>query len=1502
MNEHETPGPAGEPAQGPATPGGATGNPARPWRRRALLAACGALGGAALLVALLPTMATSRFVLSRVETNLSERIGRPVVIGDVDFGWFTELRVDAVSIPSLPSEGAAGPMFAISKLHAPISVGSLLGDGPLDLGLLSVGVLESNVVRFDDGRTNVEIALAGWNASAPPDDGGDGDKQVKPSSPTPLPIRTLKAKVSRTSARFHDQQSGLVAGVEDAALDVDWKGPGDSVIASLVGGGRVNDARVPVDLVVALAELTDAAAIPTPEATDVTYRLLLDGAEPPIIEGGLQQKVGDRIMAMRFNADLARVATIIQAAAPGAGMGRADGRARGELRIAGIGGDRTTVALNVATSAVAVPGAEGKPVILPDLTMQGTAALRVMDEFLEQFALKASVTGLDLTASLSSLPFGGPSRDTALSMKLDASLEPFTLAAMKTAGVESTKAPATGSLSLSAATTAGLEENAPTQLDVRVAWTGGELRTLAPFAEDPAALKAGPFDLSPTSFELAGAVTFDPEARTLQSEGLAWKAPGLGDGIVTVNGALPAGAKPEGVLVANLELDLGRLRSALGPLVPATLGTLSGNSKTRLQVRSAEGRPTSLDFGAEVPSLTLAIGEPHMTIFRGEPVSFDSTVKLGGADAAVLVESAGLRSPLANVTAAGKLVEGEGAVVDAEWSANLARIFSVVNATKPVSGLRDLAGLASGRLSARYTKPQEPTVFVEGSIADGRAVLDSGDRVPLPATFVFDVTPTLDRPAGPTVRIDRAEAAWPGVGSVSAKGSIASEGTSIPTMLDGQLTLDHAGLLANLPAAMRAKAPAGLLLDGTSTTTYSVRGDAAPTNTAPGSLQVQLKSDASIPRMTVPLEGGPLTLTGQTLKASVDADLAPAEPSKARFVATWEHRAERAAGPRGLALNALQTAMHVEGASMDRVNLMPGFSFESASIDTESGRLTVPSTRAAFDLRTERGFSAIKLEPSRFSIGTILSWTGSGSLDRGTGAWSLKGDGRISDLSSASRMLEPAPGAAPPAEWWGSLGITHDISGVPNPIGELGRKVMPFRGSVELRGETLAADMHDGRTFGGGKGTLTLTADAARLAAAGDLRFATLRTAAEPAKPLADVVLEFAAATTDLDRVDVTKLRAAAGNMKASLDATASVVGLHPLLARAVEDAAAGRPASLPSGVEWLSVLSFKSAGNAVLDTAALSDPAVGLAMSGPLDVRWNAVSQPDTTLGLDLDVLSRGVSASSAGTWRVDQTSGTLGLAKSWRIGRAGFRAPDPQFKSTLMERVEFDNPPFSLRIRNMALRTRAADNGIVIEARTAYMNGGPAAFDGTINLVGGEPVLEGSLQSTKLDLRTILPPPAKNAPAPLELDAITRVSWNMGRMLETRNVLEGLEVTSAIPRIDLATIFAILRAFQPIIGSAQSVATEAALRYSVPSDATMTIRNGTFTFQVRAKPALSPVPIPIDLVDRINLSNATKTKDFSGVLARIGMARVALRAILAETITEAGRAAEPPSGRGRP
>ncbi len=1496
MDAKETPGQPG------ATAPGATHapNPTAPprWRRPLLLSLAGALAGAVILVLLLPTMATSRFVLSRVEANLGERIGRPVVIGPVDFGWFTPFRMDALTVPPLASEGAAGPMLAVGKVRIPVTLMDVLRGNTRDPGPVSIESLEANIVRFEDGRTNLQIALDGLDASSPPRKPG---APSEPGVPSPLPLHSFSAKSATTAVRFHDAGSGLVAGVEGAVLDVDWKGPGQSAILSLVGGGRVNDARAPIDFVLALGEFTDAAGVPTPQAADATVRILMDGVEPPLLEGGLQQKVGDRVLALRFNADVARLAGFLRGAAPGTDIPPIKGFAQGDLRVSGVGAERSTIALTLGTRSLAVPGQGGSPVVLPDLAAQASARVHGTDKLIEQAALNASITGLTVTAGVSGLPTSGPVHDTSFSLKVDASLEEFTQEAMRIAGIQVPRAPATGTLKLSAGTTQGVAEGAPVQMQVRATWQGGELRTLAPFAEDPPALAAKPLDLSPTNFEVGGLVTFDPVMRVLQSDGLTFTAPSIGGGTVTVNGSLPEDGKPEGVLVANLDVDLGRLKSALGPFAPPTLGTLSGRAATRLQWRASESRPTAIDLGAEVPALTLSIGEPPMAIFRGEPVSFDSTIKLGSGDAALLVESAGLRTPLGNVTAAGKLVEGEGAVVDAEWSVDLSRTYAVVNAAKPVSGLRDLSGAASGMLSARYTRPQEPTVLVEGTIERGSAVLDSGDRVPLPGRFLLDVTPTLDRPAGPSVRIDRAEAEWDRLARLAAKGSVASEGVALPVMLDGTLELDHAGLLAALPAGARSALPAGFMLDGSSTTTLSARGDAAPTNAAPGSLQLGLRTDASIASMTVPMEGGPLRLARQDVKASIDAELAPAEPRKARFVATWEHHAEGASGPNGLAITKLQTAAHFEGASLGRVNVMPGFSFESAAVDLPSGRLTLPASRAALDLRTEQEFAKVRMEPSRISIGTLLSWTGSGSFDRASGAWSLKGEGRIADLAGASRLIEPRPDLPRPAEFWGSLGISHDLSGVPDPAAAVARKAIPFRGSVSLRGETLAADFHDGRTFGGGKGTLSLTAGDDGLRASGEVTLATLRTAPAPAAPMADVTITLAAETPDLDRIELTRFAAAAGNRGTELNATGTVSGLHALIVRALEDSAAGRPVTLPEGpAGWLGALSLQSRGTAAIDTKAFADPAAGFGLAGKLGLRWSAASRPGGTLALDLDAAAAGIDASSAGAWKVSQTSGTLGLAKSWRLGRAGFRAPDPPLRPWTIRGIEFDNGTASLHIRDLALRTRAADNGIVIEARTPYMNGGPAAFDGTIALVGGEPVLEGSLQSTGLDLRTILAS-AKGSPVPLQLDAVSRVKWNLGRTVETGNVLEGLEVTTAIPRIDLATILAVLRFVQPFIGTASALGSEAALRTGVPTDGAMKLRNGTFSFEVRVQVPLLPMPVSVPLVRDTSLSNAVKTSDFSAALERIAGARTALRALLAETLDEALRADTPPGGRPR-
>jgi len=1462
-----------------------TPQPAPPSRRkRAMQFTLGVLGGTVLLAAILPTVLTTRPFIGYAEGIAESKLGRTVNIGSVTFGWFSELAISEFTIPSQPGEGIDGPVLSVREVRVPLSLLGALAMPPYDLGPIKVSSIEGNIYRFEDGATNLDSMMKSMSASS---SSSEGEKAPgSDAAPFVPPVNALNLDVKEVTLRLHDQATNLTTGFEKTNLTIEWNGLGQDAVVALVGGLRVNDLTTPIDLAASVSNFSTTAGELTPDVANVSMRLTHEGREPALLEGGYGPKDGLNAGMLRWNLELEKLLPLARAFMQGAEVPDVSGTLRGEVAANGIGSESTQVSITLATSALRVPGTEGQQVLLPDVSAATTLVARIDDAIFESLEGNFSAPGLTALVSASALPFTGPSLDTRISIKADASLETLSLALMKTAGIEVSRAPATGVLSITAQTHEEIAEGI-FAADLRAKWQGGELRTLQPFAEDPPQLAAAPFDLKPTSFDATGDFSFDPQTGEFGTNGLGFTAPGFGNLLVKLHGEALPGTFPTFSGSASGELRLEDLFRSLGPFAPPQIARLAGNAKVDIEASALAGRPMTFECDFNVTPFTLTMAEPRLEVFRDATFAMQAKAKHDPATATTDIESLTIASPLFNLTARGQQSAAEGAHGSGEFSLPLAANFALANAVAPIEALRALDGTANGSITFLMNDPTAPNIQFTTQLADASTTLADGTQIPLPIKLSADVSPSLVDGAPMKLTLSSATLEYGDAAKLGASGSVSVDGTSKPTMLDLTLDINHAATLAAIPPKFIARIPFPISLDGSSRTTMSLRGDASTDPSLIDPMQISIKSDGTLPSLAFELDQGAVRLDSATYDLALDTELNLGAPQGARYTLSTEVKSQNLTAPGVTSMREMQFALRADGRGSDAVNLMPGLSFTSLEGEAAGYRFVLPTMRAAFDVRTLQAGEHVKLETGTISLGTVAGWTGSGEWQKGTNVWRVASDLRLSSANALLEMITPPEDGAPLPRLFGTWSFKSDLASAP-ATGAATR--LPFTGTTAIKAESAAGDLGQGRTFSDLNATIQLTAGR-DLEITTDARMATLRFAPEPASGFRDVTLSGGANLIDLNKIEIrdVAMNAAGGGMAATLRGT--IDGLRPTLLRAIENSRASRPLELPTGVSgWLGASEIGVDGSLHLDLLAAKGFMTDIDTTGAMDVDWAFASRPGMIARLDTLTKFGDAAFVKKGAWSVKDFGGQVGIVKSWRLSKTSPGITTPEERNSTIREITYTNAPFGIVIRNMQLVTKGADQGIRITSDSPNAMGGPAKFTGSIMLVQGEPVIDGTLQSTGADMRTILPPPAKNSPVALTVDAITRIKWDAGRSARAGNPLEGLDLTVSMPRVDRAALLAIMRALDPTGLNAGMKAAETAMTIGAPTEAMLELRNGIVNFRMTIETQFG-IRVPIDIINRKPLSDFADILSLNEYKDKIVATRAALLVLLSEDIADLER-----------
>lgn len=105
-------------------------------------------------------LAVPPLVKWQVQSQLTQRLGRTVTLGEVDFRpWTLELTLSDLSIAGAAGEPATQPLLHIDRLHANLSISSVLRLAPV-VQSLDIDAPRLRVARLADGRYDIDDVLA----------------------------------------------------------------------------------------------------------------------------------------------------------------------------------------------------------------------------------------------------------------------------------------------------------------------------------------------------------------------------------------------------------------------------------------------------------------------------------------------------------------------------------------------------------------------------------------------------------------------------------------------------------------------------------------------------------------------------------------------------------------------------------------------------------------------------------------------------------------------------------------------------------------------------------------------------------------------------------------------------------------------------------------------------------------------------------------------------------------------------------------------------------------------------------------------------------------------------------------------------------------------------------------------------------------------------------------------------------------------------------------------
>jgi AsmA protein len=150
----------------------------------------------------------------------SQKLGRPITIGDLSTRLFPSVGAKVSGISVGPAQGEEAPLANVADVDVRVAAWPLITSGGKDIHVESAVVsgLTVNVIKFPDGTTNVQRVQEKWAAQAP--------KEEKPEAEAPprdlSGVRVDRAALEDGTIRFidHSGTAGRALSVQDLDIEV----------------------------------------------------------------------------------------------------------------------------------------------------------------------------------------------------------------------------------------------------------------------------------------------------------------------------------------------------------------------------------------------------------------------------------------------------------------------------------------------------------------------------------------------------------------------------------------------------------------------------------------------------------------------------------------------------------------------------------------------------------------------------------------------------------------------------------------------------------------------------------------------------------------------------------------------------------------------------------------------------------------------------------------------------------------------------------------------------------------------------------------------------------------------------------------------------------------------------------------------------------------------------------------------------------------------------------
>lgn len=1384
-------------------------------------------------------------VLDRVEREATARLGRPVEIRGVRWGWTVPLSVERVALPPLADEPADAPLFALRDVRLESSLASLVGTPPIELGPIRVGSLEGTVVRFADGSTSVERVLAALAKSTSPA-APEPPPEPAPAAPPRIPLAGLDITVDAITARWIDQTGAPLADARAGLrnLRVQWQGAGTPLSVS-------------ADTHVALNRTERLGAFELALAGWTTKDGALDlaNAEVTVTAQGDGSPAGSLLTA-RATLDPARL----------------DFASSGTLPLADV--------FALAAEAMPTPLVADTPEPLRwSLALRGDATAR----FLHEARITANFPGFDAELRGESLATALDNPRQKLTALLNWSAAEF-LEALRWEGKGIAESPLEGWLELRASlappATAG-----EIGLRATARWKGERLATLEPFSSTPLPiLERGPVSLAATSFYADALVFANPATKEVRLS----RATLATDWIEAVAGAEVAlgGAFPVGTANVEATIPLAAARDAAVPFAQGPLPGVDGRLRTELSVRMRYAQPIEADLYLSLTDFLFAMD--GRTLAEEDFSRLVMSTRTTLEPLAVAVPSMRFDADFGEATAEAGWSADAGTSGTLRVALDLAALPERIARAAPDAEPVALEGVARFEASG--------TMATDGS-AEASAAIDLDEA----SVTARDITVALPLHADARLRklaatrademafaLDESNLAFGDALAASATGAIGMAGTEFTVRLDASAAMPHAPLWEAVPEAIRTALPVQLLLDGETSVSLALAGafrntDAGPVSREP--IDITLRTSSEMPAMEWAKDDLAGTLADVRLTSGVRAAVLPQSPADARAEVAAEATIGRVDGPMGVAVSGIDGGAFVTAQGSRAIELQPRLRIARIDAPLAEGSAQVQSleAQASIDVQdTDR----ITVRDARLALGDHTEALADASASLSGGLW----EARFQFLAESLRDLAAAvtmPNM--PLIEEGSIVAQGTLSGRMDPRSSFAETKLPVTGRIMMEVGDLTATLPFGTIRDMDTATsVTLSARDAAFDARthiGAIESDAFRT------PVERVGARLAVAMDDLNQMRLMTGRFSVHSTGTEIRASGRATGFRDLANSVFEALAEGAamPAFPATPEAVLAMLDIDGEATFRQDLALVENVVPDMSAQGTIESRATLRSRPGRALRAQVD-STLDITEFTHPMAVLRDFRGTPGMTKTVALALPAEAIPPAPEQVTRLANVAFEVPPLKGAIGDLVLRTRALDGGLEMTMEAGRFLGGTARFDGRLREISGHPVIEGTVQVTGLDARTLTPATSIATDPDREISGVGRLRWDLGG--GTRgNPLQGLDVSLEATKLSRRALLEFLRALDASGTDPRIQSARTALQFGSATGGSMRMENGLLSMQVGVRPRVGP-PATLNILRRVPIGEFQAVFPLAGLEEKVALTKHSLSLLLAEDINAAQRA----------